>query len=76
MSPDKLPSFANVKIDTCLVLDAHLPGGQVRSLERRKASASGHQHSLNLGRSIILNARKHVGISLQRERNARVTELV
>jgi len=42
----------------------------------QRETRSAHQHSLHFGRSLILNARKHVGISLQRERNARVAELV
>jgi hypothetical protein len=42
----------------------------------QRETRSAHQHSLNFGRSLVLNARKHVRISLQRERNTRVTELV
>jgi hypothetical protein len=34
---------------------------------------SGHEHALNFGCSLILNARQNMGITLQRERNARVT---
>jgi|HubBroStandDraft_6_1064221.scaffolds.fasta_scaffold530338_2 hypothetical protein len=50
----------------------HLPGRQMRALERCETNLS-HEHALNFGRSLILNARQNMGITLQPERNARVT---
>jgi hypothetical protein len=80
----RISTVKSARLRRFLVSSAHFdrwrtrPVRQVRhvaSLSQSKLS-SAHQHALNFGRSLVLDAGKHVGISLQRERNARMTQLV